>query len=340
MPPRVPAGHGARALVVALNPSIDAEWRVARVRWEEKNEVLSERRWPGGKGVNVARWLRRLSHPATLLLPLGGATGRELARQLREETLPARVLPVRQSTRVNIIVTQPAGHQLRFNPVWQRLTPGEWRSVLAGITRALGHAKCLVLSGSIPRGIPATAYAQIIRRARSAGLQCILDCDGAPFAAAVAARPFLVKPNQHELAQWIGRPLGSTKAVLEAARVLSAATRGWVLVSRGAAGAVLVHAANRAAWVARAVPTTVLNTVGAGDALLAAVVGKLTAGALPEDWLRWGVGTGCAATACPAGRLPRRSQIERVVARVHVRAVRGGRPIAGPRAAAGPNNAS
>ena len=48
------------ALILALNPSVDAEWRVDRIRGEEKNNVLSERRWPGGKGVNVARWLRIL----------------------------------------------------------------------------------------------------------------------------------------------------------------------------------------------------------------------------------------------------------------------------------------
>ena len=58
------------SLIVALNPSIDLEWRVDQVRWEEKNTIESERRWAGGKGVNVARWLRHLGGKPRLLLPL------------------------------------------------------------------------------------------------------------------------------------------------------------------------------------------------------------------------------------------------------------------------------
>lgn len=309
--------HG-RVLVIALNPSIDAEWRIEQVHWEEKNEVLSERRWAGGKGVNVARWLRHLGQEAMLLTPLGGATGRELARHLRQEKLAARRIPLRQPTRVNIIVTPTRGRQLRFNPVWQRLSPAEWRAVLQASRACPARAKCLVLSGSLPRGAPVTAYAQIIRGARRAGVPCLLDCDGPPFAAALPAHPFLVKPNEHELAQWIGHPLGSATAVMRAAKTLSAIMRGWVLVSRGPRGGLLVHAAQGIALTARAPQVRVVNTVGAGDALLAAVVGRLLSGAAPADCLRWGIGVGTAATMLPAGQLPSRAAMEACVAQVKV----------------------
>ena len=70
-------------LVLSLNPAIDVEWCVDRVLWEEKNLIRSERRWAGGKGVNVARWLRFLGGRPQLLVPLGGASGAELKRQIR-----------------------------------------------------------------------------------------------------------------------------------------------------------------------------------------------------------------------------------------------------------------
>ncbi len=73
------------ALILALNPCIDAEWRVDDVQWEEKNNVRSERRWAGGKGINVARWLKHLGGKPFLLLPLGGKTGAELAGYLRDD---------------------------------------------------------------------------------------------------------------------------------------------------------------------------------------------------------------------------------------------------------------
>src|SRR5688572_14235343 len=92
-------------VVLALNPSIDVEWRVDDVRWEEKNSIQRERRWPGGKGVNVTRWARFLNGNANLVLPLGGTTGRELARGLQKERIPFRSIPLREPTRANIIVT-------------------------------------------------------------------------------------------------------------------------------------------------------------------------------------------------------------------------------------------
>src|SRR6266511_279269 len=88
-----PLTTSMRPLVLALNPSVDVEWRVAQVRWEEKNEILSERRWPGGKGVNVARWLKHLGARPQLLIPLGGQTGRELAAGLHRARISTCVLP-------------------------------------------------------------------------------------------------------------------------------------------------------------------------------------------------------------------------------------------------------
>jgi len=298
-----------KLVVVALNPSIDAEWRVERVLPEEKNEVLGERRWPGGKGVNVARWLRHLRHPAELLLPLGGTTGDELAADLQAERLPATVVPVRQSTRVNVIVTPQTGPQLRFNPIWRRLSQADWRRILRRIRESLAGTAYVVLSGSLPNGVPHDAYARIIRRARRAGVRSILDCEGKSFAAAVAAKPFLVKPNQPELALWAGRPLPSERTVVDAALELSSVTQGWVLVSLGREGALLAHAPEQRVFRAAAPQVRVLNTVGAGDALLAAVVASLARGEPPARWLQWGVATGSAATACPAGILPARRTI-------------------------------
>lgn len=95
-------------LVLALNPSIDTEWHVEDLRWEEKNNVHSERRWAGGKGINVARWLKYLGGQPQLFLPLGGKTGEELAGYLREEKIPARIIRLREPTRVKVIITKNA----------------------------------------------------------------------------------------------------------------------------------------------------------------------------------------------------------------------------------------
>lgn len=292
------------ALVLALNPSIDAEWRVDNVLWEEKNTVASERRWAGGKGINVARWLRQLGGQPRLLLPLGGKTGAELAGYLRAENLPAKIIRLREATRVNVIVTTGAGRQMRFNPHGPKLSRAEWQGLMNGVRRELARADLLILSGSLPRGVPVTAYAGMIRLAQRFGLRTLLDCDGPVLAAAIPARPFLVKPNEHELAQWRGQSLRSEREILRAARQLSGQTGGWVLVSRGARRSLLVNCAE--GFQAFAAPPRVQprNTVGAGDALLAAVARQIQFGAQPLDWLHQGLATGSAATQLWPGCLP------------------------------------
>ncbi len=309
-------------LITALNPSIDFEWKVDQVRWEEKNTVQSERRWAGGKGVNVARWVQHLGGKPRLLLPLGGPAGKELADYLKREKLAAKTIPLREETRVNVIVTTADRRQMRFNPKGPRLSVREWQAVLDAVKRELVHARTLLLSGGLPRGLPADAYAQLLRQAHRAGVRSVLDCDGAALAAAVTAKPFLVKPNVHELAQWRGRSLSSLAQIKAAARAMSDVTRGWVMVSRGGDGALLVHNATKRVLIASAPKAKVVNTVGAGDALLAGVIRQIERDTPPEEWLRWGVTAGSAATQCMAGELARLSLIGEMLKRVRVRVER------------------
>jgi len=306
-----------RPVVVALNPSIDAEWRVDGVRWEEKNNVLSERRWAGGKGVNVARWLKHLGEDPQLILPLGGASGRELATLLRAEKIAATIIRLGQfpssegagvgssdhSTRVNVIVSTKAQGQLRFNPLGPLLSKREWQRTLASVRAALRKASCLILSGSLPRGVPVNAYAQIIRLARAAKVPTLLDCDGPALAAAVPAKPFLVKPNDHELAQWSAATSRSV-GLRPGALAMSKVTGGWVLVSRGAKPALLVNVTQSIELTATPPKVKPHNTVGAGDSLLAAVAQQIIRHAAPKTWLRAGLATGSTATQLDAGFLP------------------------------------
>jgi 1-phosphofructokinase family hexose kinase len=289
-----------RIVVLALNPSIDAEWRVDDVRWEEKNDVLADRRWPGGKGVNVARWLRRSGEDPLLILPLGGVSGREVSAGLKRERISARVIPIQDDTRTNVIVTTRRCRQLRFNPRGPALSAAEWHAVFSAVLLALPRARCLVLSGSLPRGVPRDAYARIIREANACGVPALLDCDGAALVAGLRARPFLAKPNEHELLAW-AQVSNSGREVQSAARAMSARIGSWVFVTRGPGTAFLVNdVLNRQL---KKTPRRVKprNTVGAGDALLAAVARQVARGAAPAAWLRAGLAAGSAATRLTPG---------------------------------------
>lgn len=295
-----------RFCVVSLNPAIDAEWRVDDVLWEEKNIVHTQRRWPGGKGVNVARWLKFLGADSELLIPLGGPAGREMHRGIQALKLKARVVPLREETRVNVVLTTARGRQMRFNPPGPVVSAREWQTIFRSVHQVLKRGASLVLSGALPRGVPPSAYAQLIEQAHLAGRQTFLDCDGAALALAVKAKPFFVKPNLHELSGWAGRSLRSQKAIVAAARALSRVTEGWVLVSLGEDGALLVNACEDYCQSARAPQVKVLNTVGAGDAMLAGAATSVARGEDANEWLRTAVAAGTAATQSEAGRLPLR----------------------------------
>lgn len=309
-------------LVVALNPSVDVEWTVRSVRWGEKNEVLAERRWPGGKGVNVARWLRHLGPRPRLLLPLGGRHGDELAAGLKAEGLSTIILPIRQESRANVIVTGAPEGQLRFNPAGPTLSAAEWRRLKQLLRNALADASLLILAGSLPPGLAPDAYHELITIARRAGVRTVLDCDGPALAASLSAGPFLVKPNHHELAHWLNRPLVQDADVREGTLALARKTRGWVLTSTGPDGGWLAHATPPGGKVAlfRAQPPAVraLNTVGAGDALVAAVVVAIDNQAPPAEWLRRGLAAGSAATTQPAGVLPSPTRIQTLLRAVNL----------------------
>ncbi len=225
-------------LVVCLNPAIDVEWRVNKILREEKNSILETRRWAGGKGINVARWLQRLGIPVRVILPLGGASGQQLRTLLSARKISTAVVPISEATRENVVITEAAGAQFRFNHPGPRVNRTESQKILSRFRRELGAGTThVVLSGSIPPGFHDGCYREMIEIARQGGIKTFVDCDGPVFAKAVVARPFLVKPNEFELQQWAAARGSGTRTARQAAEELAGVTRGWVAVSRGPNGA-------------------------------------------------------------------------------------------------------
>jgi 1-phosphofructokinase family hexose kinase len=253
---------------------------------------------------------------------LGGATGRELAKGLRAERIRFIRFPISGSNRCNVVVSPRTGSQFRFNATWPRLPRSESQGLKALAFDWVRRSDPVVISGTLAFGCPAGTYADIAREARRVGTRLFLDCDREPFARAARQQPFLVKPNEFELAQWAGRPLPKDGDVLQAADELSTLTRNWVLVSRGERGGLLLNSGLRYAVEAMPPKVSIRNTVGAGDALLAAVIAESSRSHDPVEWLVAGVAAGTAATQVEPGRLPCQSDGAKMKARIRVQPVR------------------
>jgi 1-phosphofructokinase len=285
-------------VTLTLNPAIDRTVTIPGFAVGAVNRVESAVERAGGKGINVAAALAAHGQTVAALGFLGRDNAEVFARFLAERGIEDRCLRLPGATRVGIKIFDALRcetTELNF----AGLTPavddlGKLRGQLAELTGGW-----CVLAGSLPPGVEAGFYAEAIAALRAQGVRTLLDTSGVALREGLRGRPEVIKPNQHELEVLVGRKLASEAAVIEAARVLVAEGVRLVVVSRGAAGACFVTAAQ--VVIARPPAVTVGSTVGAGDALVAGVIaGQLRGDSLAET-ARRGTAYALAALTCGAG---------------------------------------
>jgi 1-phosphofructokinase len=256
-------------MIVTLtpNPSVDRTVFLADLALGSVNR--SQRSWsePSGKGVNVALALHAHGVPTRAVVTTGGPVGAQLRQMLDTAGLDTVVVPIDGEIRSNISLTQPDGSVTKINEAGPRLSADERHRLLTAVTAQLGEATWLVCAGSLPAGLPAGWYGELVELGRRHGVRVAVDTSGAPLAESLAAKPDLVKPNVDELAELTGRIPRALGDVVEAAQEVRRRGARTVLASLGGDGAVLVDA-DGALW-GRAPVDSVVSTVGAGDAMLA-----------------------------------------------------------------------
>lgn len=276
---------------------------------------------PAGKGVNVARVVLSAGRSAVAVLP--GAHDDPLVIGLRELGIPHRAVEVDGRLRVNLTIAEPDGTTTKVNEPGPSLSAEQLAALTATLEREAAGARWVVLSGSLPPGVPSSWYAELVARLRASGAAVAVDTSGAPLRATVAEGvahlPQLIKPNGEELAELAGVAGVDLEADVDAASDAAAALVGRgigaVLATLGAAGAVL--ATRDGVWVARPPAIRRVSTVGAGDAALAGYLLADLAGADPADRLRTAVAHGAAAAALPGSTLPTPSDLRTGDVQVH-----------------------
>lgn len=288
-------------MIVTLtpNPSVDRTIEIAGLVRGEVLRATANRVDPGGKGVNVSRALAAAGLPTVAVLPSGGVEGTQLAALLAPEGVSVAPVTIRDSVRSNVSLVEPDGIVTKVNEAGPTLSPSEVEALQRAVLDLAERATWVVCSGSLPQGVPDALYADLVRRARTAGARVAVDASGAAFAAAVAEIPDLVKPNHEELAELTGHPLPTLGDVLDAAKALVLRGIGVVLVSLGARGALLVQ--DGIALHARAAVDVPRSNVGAGDSTLA---GYLAGEPEPTSALTRAVAYGAAAVSLPGSVVP------------------------------------
>ncbi|MEA5456909.1 1-phosphofructokinase family hexose kinase [Sinomonas sp. JGH33] len=259
-------------VTVTPNPALDLTYHVDAWRAGASLRVEAPVCRAGGKGLNVARVLAQTGLLATAVTTVGGAAGAVLRRDLEESGLPHRLVPVHGATRTSVAVVDLAGGETTImNERGSWLSHAERRALFDAATGSLSGAACLVGSGSLPPGVPAAFYADLVRSAHDAGVPAVIDAVGDGLLAAAEAGADLVKPNRAELEESTGCP----DPAAGARRLISAGAR-IVLVSLGADGMMAVT--RERGLVARFVRVLDGNPTGAGDAAVAAAASCLARG--------------------------------------------------------------
>ncbi|GAA4913430.1 1-phosphofructokinase family hexose kinase [Streptomyces coeruleoprunus] len=260
-------------LTVTLNTALDITHTVPALTPHASHRVTDVAERPGGKGLNVARVLAALGHETVVTGFAGGPTGEVLRSLLAPLPVRDALVPTTGTTRRTLAVVDTAtGDTTQFNEPGPVVTPTEWAALLTTYQELLAGARAVALCGSLPPGIHVGAYADLVRRARAAGVPVLLDTSGEPLRRGIAARPDVVKPNADELAALTGsrEPLRATR---------DARRRGAhaVVASLGPDG--LLAVTPDGSW--RAVPPARVkgNPTGAGDSAVAGLLSALVEGA-------------------------------------------------------------
>ncbi len=286
-------------VTITLNPSVDRTIEVGELVRGTVHRATGVRVDPGGKGINVARALAAHGVKASAVVALGGPEGDRLTAMLADSGVEIVAVPIAGSTRSNVTVVEPDGTTTKLNEPGAALSAAEVRAVLDAVREQAAGADWVVVSGRLPPGADPALYADVVRIADLAGALTALDTSGPALAAALPARPALVKPNAEELAEVVGRPLATVGDAVGACRDVVRAGAAVVLASLGSDGALLVS--DDEVLHACVPHVSPLSSVGAGDALLA---GFLAAGARGAPALRAAVAWGTAAVRLPGSRMP------------------------------------
>lgn len=289
-------------VTVTPNPSIDRAVMIDQLRRGEVHRATANRIDPGGKGVNVSRALAAQGAPTVAVVPIGGPEGHLLEELLDTAGVARRSVAVSGAVRMNISVLEPDGTTTKLNEPGPTLSASEVAALLDATLEAGGSAAWIVGCGSLPPGVPADFYAKLVTAARERGVRVAIDSSGPSMAAAMAARPHLIKPNDEELAELVGKELTTLGDVRDAALSLVDAGIEMVAVSLGRDGALLVTATDTVH--AHAEVAAPLSTVGAGDCMLAGLLHSLSSGLSAPAALAVAVRWGSAAVALPGSGVP------------------------------------
>jgi len=304
-------------LCVGTTPALQRVMRFRQLMLDAVNRAVTTLDGAAGKSVNVAKVLQVLGESPLATGFLGGDRGEQLRAALAARGIALDFITVATRTRQCVtVVDETAGSHTELVEESRPVDPAAYDQLAAVIDRHLPGARAVVMSGTLTPGGPASFYAQVTTRARDAGVLTVVDAQGPPLLAALAARPGLVKPNRAELAATVGRTLTDDTTLIAALRELNEAGASRVVVTAGAQPTLAFDGAT--VWRIRSPRIAAVNPIGSGDAFTAGLVWRLVRGDDLGEACRWAAAIGAANALTPMAGEVELTDVESLVAGVDV----------------------
>lgn len=280
-------------ITLTLNPAVDKTIEINNFNVNSVNRVSTARLDAGGKGINVSKVVQSLKGNSKALGVLAGKAGEFIKEQLDHLNIDNDFIFVEGETRTNIkIVDRINSFNTDINEKGPNLEDNALQQIIHKAIEGALDKDILVLSGSVPGNIDSNIYQVLIAKAKEKGIKTILDADGELLRQGIAAGPYLVKPNIHELERLYNKKINSPKEAIELARGIFKYGVEMIVISLGGEGSVFMTKEQTA--IVEGLKVDVVSTVGAGDSMVAALAVSIERGYSLEKAIKLATATSAA----------------------------------------------
>jgi 1-phosphofructokinase family hexose kinase len=307
-------------VTVTLNAALDRTLTVPNFQRGQRHRASQGLTLAGGKGINIARALKRLGVPVVATGLVGGRTGIRIVEELTGEAILNDFVQIEDESRTSTAVVDPtAPTYTEINEWGPAVRPEELEMLMDKLAYLAQGADAVVFAGSLPRDVDEGFYGEAIRDLNRRGILTVLDSAGQPLRLGAQSEPFLVSPNQNEAEGLVGQEFNEDEDfVFGLGTIAEQGARNVLITQESGCWALLRQERVVHRYRARAPNIEPVSVVGSGDVLLAAYLAAHLKGDTPEEALRTAVATGTASTLeVGAGRFEQR-EVDRLSSAVEV----------------------
>lgn len=304
-------------ITVTLNPAIDKTAQVEQMVPNGLNRLNNIILDVGGKGINVSKAIKELGGKSICTGFVAGSNGKWIEEKLDSLGLDYKFHHVQGNTRINLKVLDRNMNLTELNDTGDQISENDLRYLKADLLDMVSANDIVVLAGSVPAGVPATIYQELITLLKEKGAKVVMDADGELFTNGIEAGPTLIKPNKYELCKYFGlsEDVSDVELVSHAKKLLYKGIET-VVISLGSKGAIFIT--NEETAYVPGLDIIAHSAVGAGDSMVGALTYGISEGLELIPLIKLAVATSAGAVMTKGTKAPNRSVVEMLMKEVEI----------------------